>query len=57
MGRSEGGDAIRGFDVTTLETDGQLGPDAVGSILSLPFRNRSFEIVAGSEVLLTLVFL
>lgn len=41
----------RGFNVTTMDIDERLKPDKVGSILSMPFPSKSFEVVACFEVL------
>jgi len=38
-------------NVITLDIDRTLGPDVVGSILEIPFADRSFEVVACYEVL------
>lgn len=41
----------RGFNVTTMDIDEHLNPDKVGSVLSIPFSDKSFEVVACFEVL------
>lgn len=41
----------RGFNVTTMDIDERLNPDKVGSVLDIPFRDGSFEVVACFEVL------
>ena len=41
----------RKIKVITLDIDGRLNPDAVGSVLRLPFSNESFGVVACYEVL------
>lgn len=41
----------RGYSVTTVDIDEQLNPDYVGSVLSLPFEDESFDVVACFEVL------
>jgi len=41
----------REFDVTAMDIDEQLNPDKVGSVLSIPFPDESFEVVACFEVL------
>lgn len=46
----------RGFKVTTLDIDERLNPDKVGSVLTIPFSEGSFEVVACYEVLEHLPF-
>ncbi len=46
----------RGFKVTTLDINKQLNPDKVGSVLTIPFPEGSFEVVACYEVLEHLPF-
>lgn len=41
----------RGLKIITLDIDKGLSPDTVGSVLSMPFSNNSFELVACFEVL------
>ena len=41
----------RQIDVTTMDIDHRLGPDKVGSILSLPFPDGAFKVVTCFEVL------
>jgi len=41
----------RGINSTTLDVDRRLHPDISGSVLDLPFRDKSFELVACFEVL------
>jgi ubiquinone/menaquinone biosynthesis C-methylase UbiE len=41
----------RGLKVTTLDIDKRLKPDTVGSVLSIPFQEQTFEVVACFEVL------
>ena len=41
----------RGLQVTTIDIDQQLNPDKVGSVLAIPFPDKSFEVVACFEVL------
>jgi len=41
----------RGFKVTTMDIDERLKPDVAGSVLSIPFPDKSFEAVACFEVL------
>lgn len=41
----------RGQNVTTIDIDRDLNPDYVGSVLSLPFGDNSFDVVACFEVL------
>ncbi len=45
-----------GFDIKTLDIDGKLDPDVVGSVLDLPFDENSFELVSCCEVLEHLPF-
>jgi len=42
---------IRGLKITTLDIDIRLNPDTVASVLSLPFLDNTFEVVACFEVL------
>jgi hypothetical protein len=42
---------IRGINVITLDIDPRLRPDVAGSVLSMPFTDNSFEVVACYEVL------
>lgn len=46
----------RGFKVITLDIDERLNPDEVGSVLTIPFSEGSFEVVACYEVLEHLPF-
>lgn len=46
----------RNLNIRTLDFDIQLRPDAVGSILNIPFRNNTFDVVACYEVLEHLPF-
>lgn len=41
----------RGFKITTLDIDEKLKPNIAGSILKIPFRNTSFDVVACYEIL------
>jgi len=41
----------RRLDVTSLDIVRELKPDVVGSVLSIPFANKSFDLVACYEVL------
>lgn len=41
----------RGYEITTVDIDESLNPDYVGSVLSLPFTDESFDVVACFEVL------
>jgi len=41
----------RGFKVTTMDIDERLKPDKIGSVLSIPLPDESFEVVACFEVL------
>jgi ubiquinone/menaquinone biosynthesis C-methylase UbiE len=41
----------RGLNVTTTDIDEHLNPDKVGSVLSIPFADKSFEVVGCFEVL------
>jgi len=41
----------RGVNIVTLDIDKELQPDVVGSVLDIPFRDRSFQIVACYELL------
>jgi len=41
----------RGFKVTTMDINERLKPDKIGSVLSIPLPNESFELVACFEVL------
>ena len=41
----------RGINLTTLDIDRQLHPDISGSVLNLPFRDGSFDLVTCFEVL------
>ena len=40
-----------GVPVVTVDIDGALGPTVVGSVLSLPLKERTFDVVACFEVL------
>ncbi len=40
-----------GIEVLTLDVDGRLGPDFVGSVLDMPLDDGSFDTVACFEVL------
>lgn len=39
------------IDLITLDFDKRLGPDVVASVIDIPFKNESFEIVVCYEVL------
>jgi len=41
----------RGINIVTLDIDKELKPDVVGSVLDIPFRDNSFQIVACYELL------
>lgn len=41
----------QGVDVHTLDFDEDLSPDTVGSVLELPFRNKSFDMACCYETL------
>ena len=41
----------RGFNITTLDIDRQLDPDISGSVIEIPLRDNSFDLVACYEVL------
>ncbi len=41
----------RKINIVTLDIDGRLGPDVVGSVLNIPFSNKSFDVVACYELL------
>jgi len=41
----------RGVNVITLDIDERLKPDAVGSVLDIPFSESSFDVVTCYEVL------
>lgn len=41
----------RGFNISTLDSEEQLLPDYVGSVLNMPFKNNEFDVVACFEVL------
>lgn len=41
----------RSFKIITLDIDKDLKPDTVGSVISLPFLDKTFEVVACFEVL------
>ncbi|MDP2895539.1 MAG: methyltransferase domain-containing protein [bacterium] len=41
----------RGYNVTTVDIDEELNPDYFASVLSLPFEDDSFDVVACFEVL------
>ncbi|MCJ7631551.1 class I SAM-dependent methyltransferase [Candidatus Bathyarchaeota archaeon] len=41
----------RRFDIVTLDIDRRLRPDIAGSVLNIPFRDETFEVVACYEVL------
>ena len=41
----------RGVNIRTLDIDKGLNPDAVGSVLSIPFKKNAFEVVSCYEVL------
>jgi ubiquinone/menaquinone biosynthesis C-methylase UbiE len=47
---------IRGFKINTLDLDKRLNPNVVGSVLSIPFTDKAFEVVAAFEVLEHLPF-
>jgi SAM-dependent methyltransferase len=46
----------RGFNVTTMDIDARLNPDRVGSVLSIPFPDKAFDVVACFEVLEHLLY-
>ena len=46
----------RGYNVTTMDIDKGLNPDQVGSVLSIPFYDDAFEVIACFEVLEHLPF-
>jgi SAM-dependent methyltransferase len=41
----------RGLNITTIDIDAHLRPDINGSILDIPFQDKSFDVVACFEVL------
>lgn len=41
----------RGLNIVTLDIDERLKPDYIGSVLSIPFRDNSFDVVACYELL------
>lgn len=41
----------RGINIITLDIDRRLNPDVVGSILNIPFTDKSFDVVACYELL------
>lgn len=41
----------RKINIVTLDIDGRLGPDVVGSVLNIPFSSKSFDVVACYELL------
>jgi SAM-dependent methyltransferase len=41
----------RDIDLTTLDIDGRLNPDHVGTVLDMPFADKSFEVVVCYELL------
>lgn len=46
----------RGIVVTTLDINEELKPDVVGSVLTMPFQDNSFDVVLCAEVLEHLPF-
>lgn len=46
----------RGLNIVTLDIDGRLKPDVVGTILGLPFADESFDVVGCYEVIEHLPF-
>jgi len=44
------------MDITALDIDKRLNPDFVGSVLELPFVDKSFEVIACYEVLEHLLY-
>ena len=41
----------RSIKVVTLDIDKRLEPDIAGSVLNIPFQDKSFQVVAGYELL------
>lgn len=41
----------RGINIMTLDIDNELKPDVIGSVLDIPFQDRSFQVVACFELL------
>ena len=41
----------RGVNIVTLDIDKELKPDIVGSVLDIPFQDKSFQLVACYELL------
>lgn len=41
----------RKLNIVTLDIDSRLNPDVVGSVLNMPFKDNSFDVVACYEVL------
>jgi ubiquinone/menaquinone biosynthesis C-methylase UbiE len=46
----------RGLKINTVDIDKRLNPNAVGSVLFIPFSDKAFEVVAAFEVLEHLPF-
>lgn len=46
----------KGFNITTCDIDEKLNPDKVGSVLTLPFSDNSFDLVVCFQVLEHLPF-
>lgn len=46
----------RGLNITTMDIDQRLEPNKVGSVLNIPFHEKSFDVVACYEVLEHLPF-
>jgi len=40
-----------GFKITTMDIDERLGPDVVGSVLTVPHSDNAFDLVAAFQVL------
>jgi len=45
-----------GFKIITIDIDPELKPDAVGSVLNMPFKENEFDLVLATEVLEHLPF-
>jgi len=46
----------RKYKITTMDVDKKLNPDKIGSVLNIPFRNNSFDLITCFEVLEHLPF-